>query len=441
MQDMVVVTHASEPVLRLRGRLLLRLVVGNAGWQMTDKLLKMAVSLIVGIWVARYLGPRNFGSLNFAIAFAALFFPMTELGLQSIVIRDLVRFPDSRPEILASAVVLRLAGAGIAIFLAVIAVLLLRPRDPHSLAMVAAIALSFVPQAWDIVDYDYQARMRPVPIVTTRVVSLLTFAVVKVMLILGRAPVVWFALAVSAEAAMSAVIFGLLAASSPEGLRLSAAVRGQMRNLLRGSWPLAISALSVILYMRIDQVMLGQMLSDRAVGIFSAAVRISESWYFVPMAVMAAAAPALTSAHQTSEGDYRRRLLAVVRSLYWLGIAAAAIFGLAAAPIIHLLYGSGYAEAASVLRVHAWAGVFASLGVSSSPWFVNGGLLKLRMINTIIGAFVNCLLNLYAIPHFGVVGAAVATLVSYAVAGFALNGLDARSRPVFVMQLRSIAFM
>jgi polysaccharide transporter, PST family len=192
--------------------------------------------------------------------------------------------------------------------------------------------------------------------------------------------------------------------------------------------------------MQIDQVMLGQMAGYRAVGIFSAAVRVSQSWFFVPMAAVAAAAPALTAAHQKSEHDYHRQLLAVVRSLFWMGVVAAVLISALSRDIVALLYGARYREAGTVLAIHAWAGIFATLGLSSGAWFVNAGLLKLRMVYTTVGAVVNCSLNLYAIPHFGVVGAAVSTLVSYAIAGFLMNAFDRRSRPLFKMQLRSLTF-
>jgi PST family polysaccharide transporter len=433
-------TEIREPLRaaleRLRSRSLLRKVVENAGWQMTPKLLRVATGVLVGVWVARYLGPKGYGSLNFAVAFTALFFPFAELGLPSIVVRDLVRHPERRATIVSSAIALRLAGTGVSICLIICCSLLLRPRDVHSLAMAVAVALSFIPQAWDIVDYDYQARMRPAPITITRAASLVVFSAVKVILILVRAPVICFALAISGEAALCALVFRHLA----RGLRLAAAARRQMLDLLSSSWPLAISALSVILYMQIDQVMLGQMAGDRAVGIFSAAVRISQSWFFVPIAVVAAAAPALTTAHQASEQDYQRQLHTVMRSLFWMGVAAAVLLSVLSRQIVGYLYGVRYHEAGTVLAIHAWAGMFATLGLSSGPWFVNAGLLRLRMINTAVGAMVNCSLNLYAIPRFGVVGAAVSTLVSYAVAGFLMNALDRRSWPLFSMQIRSLTF-
>jgi PST family polysaccharide transporter len=427
-------------IRQLRARTLLRKVVRNTGWQITDKVLRMFLGLLVGLWVARYLGPADFGLLNFAIAFSALFMPVADLGLQVIVVRELVRRPDDRARILSSAVALRLLGAGIAILLACLCALMLRPGDGQSLAMVVIISLSFLPQALDVVEFDYQSRMHPVPVVIVRIVSLVLFAVVKLWLIAGGAPVFWFAAAVFAEAGVSAILFWVMAQSSAAKLRISAAEPAQMRELLRSSWPLAISGLSVILYMRIDQVMLGQMLGNGAVGIFSAAVRISESWYFVPMAIAAAVAPALTAAHQKSEEEYRSKLLAVTRALVWLGVAVALVLTFSADRVILLLYGPGYKEAGAVLTLHAWAGVFAGLGVASGPWFINAGLTRLRMLNTLIGAAANMALNFYVIRRFGVLGAAISTLASYCLAGFVLNALSSRSRPMFWLQLRAFAF-
>jgi PST family polysaccharide transporter len=154
----------------------------------------------------------------------------------------------------------------------------------------------------------------------------------------------------------------------------------------------------------------------------------------------AAAAPALTAAHQKSQEDYRRKLLAVTRALVWLGVAVAAVLTFNASRVISLLYGPGYQEAGAVLALHAWAGVFASLGVASGPWFINAGLTRLRMLNTLAGAVVNIVLNFYVIRRYGVLGAAASTLASYCLAGFVLNALSSRSRPMFRLQLRSFAF-
>ena len=413
-------------------------VLGTAGWQVTDKVSRMVVGLVVGVWVARYLGPSDFGLLNFAIAFVALFSFLADLGLQAIVIRELVRRPEDRLQIVASALVLRLVGAVVAVAAAMLAILVFRPQEPQAHSVVLIIALGLIAQAWDVIDYDYQSRMYPVPIVVARVSSLFVFSALKIGLILGGAGLVAFAWATAGELALSAVLFWILFRRQAGGVRLSAVRRAEVLQLLDHSWPLAIASLSVLIYMRIDQVMLGQMLDDHAVGIFSAAVRISESWYFVPMALLAAVSPALTAAYESSEEEYRSKTLVSIRLIVWVGVGLALAITVFSKPLIAVLFGPEYAQARDVLAVHAWAGVFASLGVASGPWFVNAGLTRLRMIYTITGAVANIGMNLYAIPRFGVVGAAFATLVSQGFSGLLLNAFSSRTRPVFRLQIRSL---
>jgi len=190
--------------------------------------------------------------------------------------------------------------------------------------------------------------------------------------------------------------------------------------------------------MRIDQLMLGQILGDRAVGIFSAAVRISESWYFFPIAVMSSVAPALLMVMEQSELQYRQKLLSVTRLLCWTSIAVAVVLSVCSQSIVSLLYGPHYSSAGPVLVIHAWAGVFVSLGVAAGPYFVNEGLLRFKMAQTLAGAAINILMNFFMIRHYGLIGAACSTLVSYGVSAFLFNALSKRTRPIFRIQARAL---
>jgi PST family polysaccharide transporter len=423
---------------RLPGRPLLQRVIGNTAWQVADKVLRLGAGLLVSIWVARYLGPDRFGLLNYAIALVALFGCLADGGMQSVIVRELVERSGQRAQIVASALALRVMGALVAVSLTMLAAQYLRPNDPLSRTMIFVISLSLLAQAWDVIDYEHQARLDAQPVVLARAVSFFVFSSLKIVLIILGAPITAFAWLVTGEAVLSAVIFRLLpnARSTLDG-KGKASWR-EVAYLIRTCWPLAVAGLSVMLYMRIDQVMLGQMLDDRFVGTFSAAVRISESWYFLPIAVLSSVSPALTLTMKDSQERYVEKLRRVTKMLCWLSIAMALVVSMASKPIIHILYGNAYADASRVLVVHAWAGVCVSLGLAGGPWFVNGNLLKLRMLQTIGGALINVLLNLYAIPRHGIVGAAWATLISQACSAVVFNAFSARTRPVLGIQLRAI---
>jgi PST family polysaccharide transporter len=416
-------------------RPLLRRVLGSGVWQVSEKLLRAAVSLVIGIWVARYLGSEQFGALNFAIAFVALFSFISELGLQAIVVRELVRRPHDRVAIVESALVLKLIGAVLLMILSVGAVSLWRSGEHRAIVLVGVISLSVIPQAWDAIDFDSQSQLRPRPIVIIRSISLLVFSAVRVYLVLARASLVWFAWVVVWEAVLNAIAMGARWAKSRSLQPGPGASFAEMKSLLAASWPFAISTLSVILYMRIDQVMLGTMLNDQEVGIFSAAVRVSESWYFVPLAALAAVSPALTDAYSKSQEAYNRMFVAFARAMLLLGVLAGFAMTGFSDQIVEFLYGAEYRRAASVLAVHGWAGLFATLGIATAPWFVNSGMLIWRMTHTLCGAVVNMTLNVYLIPRYGVMGAAVATLISYSCAALWFNAFSSKTRPLFYLQV------
>lgn len=423
---------------KLEARKLLHKMVGNTLWQIVDKVLRLVAGLVVGVWVARYLGPTDFGQLNYAIAFVSLFGFIADGGMQSVIIRELVHRDGQRAHIVSSALALRLLGAFIAILIAISMVKVLRHNDPDSVLLVEIISLLLIPQAWDVIDYEHQARLHSRPIVLTRAISFVLFSLFKIILILAHAGLSYFAWAVVGEAALSAVTMSFL----PEARRSLTgfvSVRwAEVKYLLLTCWPLMIAGLSVMLYMRIDQLMLGQMLGDRAVGTFSAAVRVSESWYFLPGAVISSVAPALTVTLRDSEQRFRQRLLSVTTLVCWMAVAIALVLSVTSRQVIGFLYGKNYADAGSVLIIHAWAGVFVSLGVASGPWFINHGILKLRMAQTIAGAGTNIVMNLLLIPRFGVTGAASATLLSQAISAFVFNAFSARTRPLLVIQAKSL---
>lgn len=398
----------------------------------------MFIGLFVIIWLARYLGPSEFGLFNYVQAYVAMFSVFATLGLQSIVVRDLVKYPESRLELVSSAFALRVFGAMIAVLLASISILWVRPSDNEVWLLVIILSSALLPQASEIIDYYYQSNIDVKPLVVIRSSVFVVFSFIKVGVILLEGGLLFFAVISTVEVLLSAFFVMRYAARNKISVKLNDVSRRVCFRMLRECWPLIISGLSVMIYMRIDQIMLGQMLDDEAVGIFSAAARISEAWYFVPIAIISSVAPILTKIHQNDRAEvYRNRLFTIMRLLTWMSIVIALIVSVVSAPLINVLYGEQYKQAADVLIIHAWAGIFVCLGVSVGPWFTNAKLLHLTMYQTILGALVNIALNLFLLPIYGVVGAAISTVISYAVSALIFNAFLKQTRPVFMLQIRS----
>jgi O-antigen/teichoic acid export membrane protein len=207
--------------------------------------------------------------------------------------------------------------------------------------------------------------------------------------------------------------------------------------LLRDSWPLLISALTAVLYLRMDVIMLGEMHSEAAVGIYGAATRISEAWYFIPTALVASLQPSIMQAKAHSEELFQARLRNVYNLMSALSISVAMVVTLFADKLVWLLFGQSYEAAGTVLVVHVWAAVAVSLGVASSQYLVVENLQKISMYRTTVGLLCNLGLNVFLIPRYGAWGAAVATLISYSVSTLSM-GIFMQGRQQTVMMLRSL---
>jgi O-antigen/teichoic acid export membrane protein len=416
----------------------LQKVIGNLAWLFTDRILRMGLSLLVGVWVARYLGAEQFGLYNYAIAFVALLTAVATLGLDQIVIRDIVREPLDQEKILGTAFALKLVGGIVAVFLAVGIIAVLRPGDSLTQGLVAVIALSMIFQSSDVIDFWFQSQVQSKYSIWAKNAALIATSLGKVLLIQFHASLIWFAWIYSAEFALSAIGLAIVYQSRGHLLiawkySLECAI-----DLLKNSWTLILSSFVILIYMRIDQIMLGQMVGSRAVGVYSVAVRISELWYFVPMAITNSFYPTLIEAKKVSETLYYQRIQKLLGLMSLLSYAVAIVVSLFANQIINLLFGEGYQGAETILIVHIWAGVFVSTGLVRSLWTTTENLMQFAFATTAIGAAVNVVLNYVLIPTYEGIGAAIATVISQAFASYVAGMFFLRTRKFFVAQTKAL---
>lgn len=418
----------------------LQKILANTGWLFADKILRLGVGLVVVIWVARYLGPEQFGLINYAMAFVALFGSVATLGFNGIVVRDLVNKPETANATLGTAFILQVMGGFLAFGLAVFAISFARPDNDLAKLMVAVLSFVMVFKSTEVVKYWFESQVKSMYSVWVENGAFLAFAAVKIILILTKAKLMAFVWATFAEGALVAI--GLLSVYAWRGGKLNAWQPHYQRaqSLLKDSWPLIISGLAIMVYMRIDQIMIGQMLGDKAVGVYSAAVKISEIWYFIPIAICASVFPTLLEAKKKSEELYYRRLQKLYDLMVILALMVAIPMTFLSNLVVNLLFGDNYMEAGGVLAIHIWAGLFVFLGVAGSRWFLAENLQKITFFRTCSGGILNIFLNWLLIPFLGVVGAAIATVVSQATASVLLNVIMPKTRAIFIMQMKSLLF-
>lgn len=414
---------------RLEGRAELQNIVGNTGWQFADNLVRMAVGLVVGIWLARYLGPEQFGLFSYALAFVALFAAVSHLGLDDIIVRDVVRAPADKNEILGTALLLKLTSGTVSFAAATGAIIMLRPGDGLSQWLVAIIAGGTVFQAVNIIEFWFHSQVQAKYAVFAKNAAFLLCSLTKVGLILAAAPLIMFAWVALFEVVAGAV--GLIVAYRFRGggrlLDWHASLKRAVA-LLRDSWPLMLSSMVIMVYLRIDQVMLGEMAGNREVGIYSVAVRLAEVWYFIPAALYWSLFPGIVAAKGAGDALFYQRL----QQLYNLAALSAYAVALPVALLAHwlvpVLFGEAYAAGGLMLAVLIWSNLFTSLEMARSGFLTAMNWTRLYLLTVVMGCALNVILNFVLIPRYGGMGAVVASLAAY---WFAAHGSCFLFKPLF----------
>lgn len=400
----------------------------------------MALGVFVWAWMARYLGPTQFGLYNYALAVVGLFGVIAALGLDGVVVREIVHNPGSRHEILGTAFNLKLIGGLLALLLAVLSITLLRAGDTVILWLVGIIAAALVLKAFSVIDLWFQSQVESKFSVYVRSMAFIFTVIVIITLIINHAPLIAFASVNFIEAVL--VALGLIVLYRVRGHHLATwkARTVRAKALLRDSWPLVLSGLAIAVYMHTDQIMLGEMVDDRAVGIYSAATRLSNVWYFIPVAILSSVYPSFLQAKQSNEDLYRNLLQKIFNLLSLLAYIIAILVSLASFWLVAILFGDKYIDAAPILAIHVWAGLFVFFGVAREKWMITEGLTKFSFATTALGAGSNVLLNYCLIPIYGAVGAAISTLVSYSVAVLLSCTFYKRTRPIAFVMLKALVF-
>jgi O-antigen/teichoic acid export membrane protein len=417
-----------------------RKIASNTLWLLAGRVVRLGSIFLAVSWTARYLGPEDFGVYSFAIAFVVLFSELGSLGLGGIVTHDLVEDPQSDTTILGTAFVLRLTGA-IAI-IAILSVLASTVPVPDSRArwLILLFAAGYLFRPTEVVNAFYSSRVEARFSIIATIAASSVLLGLTVSLVYSAAPLGWFIVARAAEFVVAGIaIIIVLAVHRPQTLRwqFNAEVAKQM---LRRSWPLMASAITATIYLKVDQIMLGAMKGPEDVGIYAAASQLSEVWWFIPLMLMASLFPSLISLRRRDKPAYDERLGSIFAGLGWLGIVLAAFVAMSAPWLVGIVFGAGFEESATVLRIHVWAMPFLFMRAALSKWIIMEKVYIVSLITHGAGAITNIALNIALIPQFGPMGAAFATVVSYSVASFFSLFIYPGTRRVAGLMTRSVIF-
>jgi O-antigen/teichoic acid export membrane protein len=408
----------------------------NTSWMFAEKILRLISGLFIGAYVARYLGPSQYGLLNYVISLVSLFTALSSLGLDQIVIRELVKNEQKRDVLLGTAAVLKLLGA-IAVLIGLTILIRTTETDIKTQTLIYIIGLGVVFEVFGVIDFFFQSKVLSKFAVMSQIISLASISVLRICFVLMEAPLEWFAWVNTLDFVIMGAGFIFFYHHHGHTIFKWRFDRVVALQLLKDSWPLIFSVLAVTIYMKIDQIMVKWMISDEANGLYAVAVRLSEMWNFIPIAICASLFPAILNAREKSEALYLQRMQWLFDLMVAISVTIAIPMTFLSTWVVTLLFGDAYSDAGTVLAVYIWASVFTFLGVANGKWVIGENLQVFRMVSLVVSCILNILLNLVLIKTMGLVGAAIATLVAYAFAGYISFFFLEKTRGMFVSMTRA----
>lgn len=412
----------------------------NTSWMMAEQFLRIIAGLFVGIWVARYLGPEQFGLFSYVLAFTAIFGGVAKLGLDGIMVRELVNHPEKRDTYLGTAFWLKVIGALIVMSL-MAAIVPFTSNDATTNTFIFIIAAGLIFQSFEVVEFYFQSQVMAKIVSICKVIQLALSSTIKIYLVLTEAELIWFVL-VTAFDALSLAISYFIAYQLRKNLNFYNQFDFRIaKQLLKDSWPMIFAGIAVAVYMKIDQVMIQGILGSHATGIYSSAVKLVEAFLFITVVITKSLAPNISKVKKSNLELYEARLIYLLRFLFYLAVGISILLCLISHSLVSVLYGDQFKDAGNILSLYAFSIIFVFLNNGSWQWFINENEQVHASYKLAIGALINIVLNYFWIEEFGIIGAVYSTLVSYFMAAFLLNLFFLKTKKLFLLQCKAIFFI
>ena len=384
----------------------------NTSFLLVEKLLRMSIGLAVGIWLAKYLGPAQFGILNYCISFVGLFMPIAMLGLDAVVVKKIINEKDNLNKILGTSFIMKLFGAFLAFVLIILSATLFTSNTEKESLIILIITLSLFFQSFNVIDFFYQSEVKSKYTVYSSLFSLIISSALKIFFIYKELDLIYFVFLILLDSIL--LTAGLLIYYRKRNFTI-VSWRWNLKtskDLLSESWPLILSGISFVIYNSVDKIMLRNILSDQAVGIFSAASRLVVVWQFLPGLIVTSFLPSLIKAYNTNSETFMKRLKYLSSFLLWFSIVLAIIYSVLSEFIMDITFGEKYTEASQLMVYLIWSNVLIFFNSVWNRWMLIKNNTKITLSFALTTSILNIILNYFLINIFGVIGASLALLSS-----------------------------
>jgi O-antigen/teichoic acid export membrane protein len=412
----------------------------NTNWLFLNKIFRMGVSLVVGVYVARYLGPERLGMLNYAMVVISFIVPFWKLGLKAVLMREFVENKISDSKLMGTSVVLQSVTFffSAVIFIGTVSVISMSSLERWLLTI---IYLGNVFTISDLLEYFLTAKVKGKQIAWASITSSSFAAIVRILLVVLEAELIFFAVALIVEFGARALsLYICFRRETSFQILLKAFDISVARYLFGQSWPLIFSGSITGMYMKIDQVMIRYMVGLDAIGLYSVAMKSSEYWFVIPIIINRSVFPAIVKGKEISSKVFRDRMLAIYSLFVFIALSISAVVSFFSNEIVLMLFGEEFVGAGQILSVYVWSIVFLFINISQSVYYLLEGQQKKALFINIVAVFINIILNVFFIEKWGATGAAYSTIITYAFVGYFANLVFEKTRNNFFLISRAFFF-
>lgn len=403
----------------------------------------MIVGVLVSVWVARYLGPSEFGILNYAMLFPTVLMSLAGFGLTNILLIDFVAANndlEKQHRLTQLGLFIKLMFGSLAYVISCSLNYILNKDNPVLFQLINLTGVILILQSSDIIDTYFQSQTKAK---LSIVVKLIAFGLASLLRIyaLKNDKKINFLVVINIIESLLVYVLSLMVYQqkiSSLFSNISQAVNLKLiKQMIQTAWPIMITEFFVFVYMRVDQFMIEELSTNRELGLYGAALRLSEAWYFIAGAITTSFYPKIAEYWLINREKFYNQYQSLLNILTYMSIGLSIFVSVSANRLIEVLYGPDFQQAGSILSVHIWAGVFVFIGVGTNNLMIVNNLQKFVLIKTITGALLNVLLNFWLIPLYGAMGASIATFISYGFQAYLLNYFLKEARPIFNLQSQS----
>lgn len=411
----------------------LKEVIKNMGWLIVDKLIRALLGITVGAWVARYLGPSQYGEIAYCISFISLFQAIANLGMDGIVVRELSNETKNKNNILGTVFQLRIfAGVICWIISVILFIYISKEINNTDIKILILIGSTLLFQAADTVDLWFQSEIKSKRTVIAKIIGYMISNALKVFMVIMEMQLISFALIISIESLINAIALYKSYKKYPTNGKWNLDKK-IAKLLILESWPYIVSGMSIMIYIRIDQIMIKNLLNNTSLGIYAAILPLSTIWNIIPIIICSSIAPTMAKKNLRNEIEFKNILTLIFRLMIISSLVISLTTVVFSSNIINILYGRLYSEASDILNIYIFTNIPIFLGVTQSLWMINKKKSHLSIIQTMSGAVMSIVGNLILIPIYGLKGAAFSAVISQLTSVILINYVF--EKKLFLMQL------